>query len=71
MVARLPTALESRHRQAHDLTGVQDASMILMFVRSAILREECGRSRNHNQERSDSGFSQEFHLDFEGSRRSR
>ena len=42
MVTRLPTALGRRDRLAHDLTSVQDACLSLMFVRSAILSEDCG-----------------------------
>lgn len=42
MVTRLSTALGSRDRQAHDLTGVQDACMIPRTVRAATLSEEGG-----------------------------
>jgi hypothetical protein len=42
MVARLPTALGGGDRQAHDLAGAQDASLILMFGRSVSFSEECG-----------------------------
>jgi hypothetical protein len=42
VVTRLPTAFGRHNRLARDLTGVQDARMILMFARSDILTEECG-----------------------------
>jgi len=62
MVTRLPTALGGRDRQAHDLTGVQDACMILRCVQPATLSEERGGGREHDQEDFYQRFSPDFHF---------
>ena len=61
-VTRLPAEFGRHERLTHDLAGVQGDWRILGFVRSLILSEERGGSREHNQEGSDSGFSQNFHF---------
>src|SRR5580704_12010632 len=60
-ITRPPAVLGRHQRLTHDLPGVHVARGILLLLRSTGLSQECGGSREHDQERSDSRFSKDFH----------